>query len=187
MFTNNRAHGVQISEGQSSLLSPAELPAPDHFIRMCPWNLESHDTTAQIDQINEEFPSYNQEVVFFKTTTADAQKTLNEIAASIKESAGEMKAQDNGGLLAMWVVGKDTVFGLFDNGANDIFQNIALDYAEDSNLSFVQCRHFTKDSTDPDFASFAEVFQSLEDAGQRPLSSFQPQLAIPNRVAKKAP
>lgn len=184
MFTHTQAHGVQISEGHSPLLRPADLPPPDHAIRICPWNLESSDASAQASQMNEEFASYNLDACFLLVNAplVDLQEPLRQLGRELSALGSAIVEQDNGVLVAAWNHGEQTVLGFFDNGGVDHAQQLAVTstFLDDFEVVEGLVPHFTTDTSQEAFEPFQAFFENLEP--NRALTHVENVLSIPLRA-----
>lgn len=165
MLTNTTVNEVRVAEGSSNQLKPAALPVPDHFIRMCPWALESADLNAQLQQINEEFEEYNQDVTFITVSREDFEARRSDLELALKKEMRQLKEADSGALLAIWLHPdqKNITIGAFDNGGVNICQQEVAAVYEDVAESIGSITHFTTDTLNVDYQPFAAVFESLQD------------------------
>jgi hypothetical protein len=166
VFIHTQTSETQFSEGQSPLLRPADLPPPDHAIRLCPWTLESPDVSAQVSQMNEEFSPYTLDVCFLlvDAPVGDLQKALTQLGEEFKSLATSAVEQDNGMLLAVWAKEHQTVIGFFDNGGSDLAQQLGVTSTalDEFDVTEGVVRHFTMDTSQDEFVPFKGFFDELE-------------------------
>ena len=184
MFSRTQIKDVVIAEGQIDNLSPANLPTPDHIIRLCPWDLDSNDPHGMATQINEEFEEFNQDAAFLmiQATPQEVDVLLNNLADDLKTTLPGILVTDSGGLVSVWQHNDKAVIGFFDNGGSDIVQSIA-----DSSTAFDDVTvldgwghtHFSQDNTDEGYHVYRTFFENLPK--DRELHSFS------NKMASKKP
>lgn len=166
MFSRTQIKDVVIAEGQIDNLSPANLPTPDHIIRLCPWDLDSNDPHGMATQINEEFEEFNQDAAFLMIQAApqEVDNLLKVLAEELKETLPALLVTDSGGLVSVWQHKDKAVIGFFDNGGSDTIQALADSSQAFDNVTVLDGwghTHFSQDTTDEGYTLYKEFFEQL--------------------------